>query len=328
VSGQQVLHPEVYFAGQAPAPVAPPPAPPGTKVVTSGRMGELGTRLVLEVCAEKSVVKDFAPRWAGDAYTIVSDGKRALSLLWTTVWSGGAAQNVGNLIKLEPPCWEDQAASFGASGWIVASPSRSAVDGNLVAVARGAIDLDGAVKRQLAAQVRIPEPAAPLGDVPPLPTPKPVRVEGGRFVSEQLGLQGEMPREFAQSAGSSNAELSIQRAGAGAATLSFIPEPLSGEALDTFFQVTAAQLAAAEGGHLSLIGRTQRKLAGATADERSWQLEGKQAQVRIDVAPYCDGKGALALTRIERTEDAHAALDRLAASLEKVGASPACADLE
>ena len=137
-----------------------------------------------------------------------------------------------------------------------------------------------------------------------------------------------MPREFSQDTSNPAAELSVVRKGVGAASLSFVSEPLAGDALDTFFQVTAAQLAAAEGGRLAFQGRSKRKLAGADADERSWKIEGKDAQLRIDVAPFCDGKGALALLRIERSEEARAALDRFAASVQKTGPSPACVDLE
>ncbi|HUJ26720.1 MAG TPA: hypothetical protein VLW85_11925 [Myxococcales bacterium] len=329
VSGQQVLHPELYFAGRTPTPVAPPAVPHGMKLVATGRMGELGTRLALEVCADKAVVKDFMPYWAGDAYVLVSDGKQALSVLWTTVWSDGAAANVGNVVKLESPCWEDQAASFaGLPGWRVDAASRSAVAGEMVAVARGSGDLDAAVRQQLSAKVRIPELSPPLGDAPPPALPKPVRIEDGRFVSEQLGLTGELPPEFKQ-VENPTAELSLQRAGFGGVTLALVPEPLAGDALDTFFQVTAAQLANAEGGHLMFSGRAQRKLAGATADERSWKIEGQQAWLRIELAPWCDGRGALALMRVERSEDARAILDRFADSVQHTpGKSPACADLE
>ena len=329
VSGQQVLHPELYFAGRTPAPVAPPAVPTGMKLVARGRMGELGTRLALEVCADKSVVKDLMPHWAGDAYTLVSDGKRSLSLLWATVWSDGTASNVANLIKLEPPCWEDQSASFGPQGWRVDAPSKAAVRGETVAVARGSIELDAAMRQLLAAKPQIPAASPPLGEVPPPPSPKPVRIADGKFVSEQLGLTGELPPEF-KPVDNPAAELSLQKAGFGGVALALVSEPLSGEALDTFFQVTAAQLANAEGGHLQFSGRAQVKLAGASADERSWKIEGQQqAMVRIEVAPWCDGRGALALMRVERNEDAHQVLDRFAASVQRApGLSPACSDLQ
>ncbi len=50
--------------------------------------------------------------------------------------------------------------------------------------------------------------------------------------------------------------------------------------------------------------------------------------MRIDVAPWCDGKAALALVRFESGEGATAALEKFAESIKSTGAAPACADLE
>ena len=87
-SVHQILHPEAYFAGELSAAVPAPVPPAGTRAIAIGRMGELGTRLALEACVEKEVVKEIAPHWSGDAYTVVEGPKGVLSLLWTTAWSG------------------------------------------------------------------------------------------------------------------------------------------------------------------------------------------------------------------------------------------------
>src|SRR5207248_6863769 len=133
VSSHQVLHPEAYFAGELPAPLAPPPAPPGSRTVSTGRMGELGTRVALEVCADRTVVRDFAPRWAGDAYAIVEAAGHKLPLLWTIAWSGNTAANVANVMRLLLPCWEDQANAAKS----IAPQAKVDSAGDLVAVARG-----------------------------------------------------------------------------------------------------------------------------------------------------------------------------------------------
>src|SRR5205814_1504528 len=174
VSTHQILHPDAYFAGEVPVLVPAPPPPDGTHAIATGRMGELGTRLALEACVEKEVLKDFAPRWAGDAYTIVEGPKNALSLLWTTAWSSGVAGNVS-----------------------------------------GGCEAD---------------------------------------VSTPV------------------AELAIRTAGAGGATISFVPEALTGETLDAFFQTASAQIAASQGGHLTYLGKTQQLLAGVPAEQRSWAV--------------------------------------------------------
>ena len=319
VSSHQVLHPDAYFAGELPVQLPMPAAPPGTRVLATGRMGELGSRIALEVCADKSVVKDFAPKWAGDAYTIVEGPNRALSLLWTSAWSGDAAPHVANLLELEQPCWEDAGLS---------APSKIGSAGILAALAHGEIDRGAAVARQLAVHAQIPKPSPPIGEVPPPPVVEPARIEGNRFVSPRLALEGAVPEGYQQDSGNPVAELAIQRARAGQAALSFVPEPLAGDALESFFQAASGQLASARGVHLALAGTRERQLAGAKAQERSWFVEGASGVVRIDVAPWCGGKASLALVRFEGSEGATATLEKFAESIKSTGAAPACADLE
>lgn len=328
-SVHQVLHPDAYFAGEAPAGVPRPAPPPGTRVIASGRMGELGTRLALETCVDKEVLKELIPRWAGDAYTVVEGHKGALSLLWTTAWSGGVATNVSNVMKLMQPCWEDRAAGGpNPLGWTIAPSARSGGAGDLVAVARGSVDLSAAVSRQLAVRVATPPASPPVGDAPPPAAVPPARVEDGRFVSARLALAGEVPEGYEADSGNPLAELSIKKTGAGGATLTFVPEALAGEALDAFFQAASAQIAAAQGGHLTFLGKAKRTLAGASGEERSWAVENAGLQLRIAVAPYCAGKAALSVLRLEAGVTSHATLERFLGSIRSTGASPACAELE
>jgi hypothetical protein len=327
----QVLHPEAYFAGELPAPIAAPLPPPGTRVISRGRMGELGTRIALETCVDKAVVKDLSAHWAGDAYTVVEGPKNSISLLWTTVWSGGTAANVGNVIRLVQPCWEDQGASArGPSGWTITRASKVGASGSLVAVVRGGIGLDAALARQLAAAAPVPAPAPPLGEVPaPLPA-EPARVEGNRFVSPRLGLEGELPEGFTADSGNPAAEMAISRKGppSGSAALSFMPVSLAGEAVDTFFQTASGQFAATRGAHLTFVRKSSIKLAGATGEERSWTLDEGGGELRIALAPWCGGHASLALVRVDAAGAASAALDSFAASLRPDGVAAACTDLE
>ncbi len=329
-SVHQVLHPEAYFAGERPMPIAPPVAPPGTRVIASGRMGELGTRMALEACVDKEVVREIVGRWAGDAYTVVEGpAQGAISLLWTTAWSGGVSGNVSNVLKLVQPCWQEQAgAGETPLGWSIALPSRIAASAELVAIARGSIDLGAALSRQLAVRVLQPTAAPPLGGVPVPKAVPPLRVDNGHFVSPRLALSGEVPDGYETDSSNPAAELSIRKAGVGGATVSFVPESLSGESLDAFFQAASAQIAAAQGGQLTYVGKSQRMLAGAPAEERAWAVENAGMQLRIEVAPYCGGKAALALLRLEGGATARANLDRFAASIQQTGSPPACAELE
>jgi hypothetical protein len=57
-------------------------------------------------------------------------------------------------------------------------------------------------------------------------------------------------------------------------------------------------------------------------------VENAGMQLRIDVAPYCGGKAALTLLRLEGGPTSRATLDRFAASIRQTGSAPACAELE
>jgi hypothetical protein len=329
VSVHQVLHPEAYFAGETTAAVPMPRAPAGTRVIASGRMGELGTRLALEACVEKEVLKDLIPRWTGDAYTIVEGPKGALSLLWTTAWASGTAPTVANVMKLMQACWEDPASSGPNSlGWKIAPSARSGGTADLVAVARGSIDLSAAVSTQLAAKVLAKLPSPPVADAPPPPAVPTARIEDGRFVSARLALSGEVPDGYETESTNPLYELAIRKTGAGGATLTFIPAALAGESLDEFFQAASTQVAKAQGGHLTFLGKAQRTLAGFPAEERSWSVENAGVQLRIAVAPYCGGKASLTVLRMESGISSHAILESFLGSIKRTGASPACAELE
>ncbi len=328
-SVHHILHPEAYFAGELPAAVPAPVPPAGTRAIAIGRMGELGTRLALEACVEKEVVKEIVPHWSGDAYTVVEGPKGVLSLLWTTAWSGGVAANVSNVMKLVQPCWQDQAAGGpNPLGWSIGAQSKIAGSTELVAVARGNIDLDAAVSRQLALRLVRPPAMPPFGNVLPPPSVGATRVDGGRFVSPRLALAGEVPEGFEADSSNPVAEVAIKKSGTGGATVSFVPEPLTGDALDAFFQTASAQIAAAQGGQLTYIGKAQRSLAGAPAEQRSWAVENAGMQLRIEVAPYCGGKAALTLLRLEGGAAARLTLDQFEASIRQTGSAPACAELE
>src|SRR5712664_4151626 len=101
LTSHQVLHPEAYLSGEQPPRVPYPAAPPGMQALTSGRMGELGTRLALQVCVDEQVARDIAQLWAGDAYTVVRGPLDGVSLVWRTAWSGEGARQFGTLLGMQ-----------------------------------------------------------------------------------------------------------------------------------------------------------------------------------------------------------------------------------
>ncbi|HEY2029729.1 MAG TPA: DUF6782 family putative metallopeptidase [Myxococcales bacterium] len=136
-STHEVLHPAAYFAAEQPMNVKMPAAPAGAKVLARGKLGELGSRLVLEACLDPAVGREFVPAWAGDAFVVYQANGHA-ELVWESAWSGETAQNIANLLRLVEPCWQEQRG--------VAAQVHIVRKGSLVAVSRGSADVDTLLK--------------------------------------------------------------------------------------------------------------------------------------------------------------------------------------
>jgi hypothetical protein len=83
-SSEQVLHPEKFFAREAPRPVDISYAPPGATLVNEGVLGELLTRTLLGEGSDAA-----AAGWGGDRFRVWDVGGRSL-LVWRSVWDGPA----------------------------------------------------------------------------------------------------------------------------------------------------------------------------------------------------------------------------------------------
>ena len=324
----QVLHPDAYLAGEQPVQLAPPPAPKGTRLVATGRMGELGARVVLEVCVEKQVVRDFAGRWAGDAYSIVEDDHHALGLLWSTAWSGDGARLFANVLHMQQPCWDEGATAEGPR--TIGAFASVHSEGGRTVLARGLAQLDAAAGRALATPAKVSPAVKPLGEVAPPVEARRTRIDQGRFVSERLGITGALPHGFTSDVDSPAAELVLQQPGS-FASLTLVTEPLTPEGGEAFAAATAAQLSQGPlaGKALSLVSKGARELLGESAEERTWVVGDGSSRLRIALLPACEGRAFLALVRVQPAEGAQAALDAFAASLQRTPErAKACAELE
>lgn len=80
-STEQVLHPDRYFAGEAPREVLPRVLPPpGARLLSEGRLGELLLRSLLEAGGERA-----AEGWGGDGWRLYGVGERTF-LSWRSEW--------------------------------------------------------------------------------------------------------------------------------------------------------------------------------------------------------------------------------------------------
>jgi len=84
-STEQVLHPERFFAREAPRQLVPRALPPpGVRLLSSGTLGELLLRSLLEPGAESA-----AEGWGGDAWRLYDLRSRTL-LVWRSEWDSPA----------------------------------------------------------------------------------------------------------------------------------------------------------------------------------------------------------------------------------------------
>jgi hypothetical protein len=115
-STEQVLHPEKYFAGEGPRRVRPSvPAPPGSRLVSEGVLGELLLRTLVEEGGGPAT-----EGWAGDSWRLW-DVRGRTALAWRSEWETPRdaaefhAALRARLARRGPPEWR--------SGWEVFPPS-------------------------------------------------------------------------------------------------------------------------------------------------------------------------------------------------------------
>jgi len=330
----QVLHPEAYIEGEQPVHVPFPAAPPGMQALATGRMGELGARLALQVCVDEQVARDIAQHWAGDAYTVVRGPLNGVSLVWSTAWSGEGARQFGTLLGMQSSCWQEAAEAHRGKPYAIAAAAEVRVDGAKVSLARGFPQALLSATATAATRFDAKQPAAapPLGELSTEAQAEHARVVDGRFVSQRLGLEADVPPGFEADLQEPAAELVLRKPRPQArASLLFVPEVATPELVESFFETSAVAFANEVGGSsLKLRGSQRTSLLGAAAQERAWNVEGTGAVLRVTLAPACGGRGYYAVLRAAADEASRSALEKFVGSLRANGAadSPACAELQ
>lgn len=92
VSTQQILHPELYFSGTAPAKVPLPRLPRGSRTVLESSMGELDHSVLIEQYVSKDEAAALSPHWRGAAVALAESKKdKSVALLYASEWSDAAS---------------------------------------------------------------------------------------------------------------------------------------------------------------------------------------------------------------------------------------------
>jgi len=326
----EVLHPEAYLAGERPAPVPFPPAPPGLATVSKGRMGELGARVALAGCVDDKVARDLVAAWNGDAYTVVRTAGGKLALIWSTSWSDGAT-SFANLLKMQTPCWQDAAKLPDQQ---ITADAEIHLDGPRVGLARGLspFALQTAASSAATFAGLAPAPLPPLGKVKAPGAAEKVRIEEGRFLDPRLRIEADLPEGFDADLKQPQQEIVLRKERPSAvATVSFVPEAAAPETVNGFFEATAMALATQLGGTtVQAKGTQQTMLLGTAAQERSWEVPGTRMLLRVTLAPACGGKAFYAVMRAAAEEAPRKELEKFVSSLHFLGdgPSPACEELE
>ena len=110
----------------------------------------------------------------------------------------------------------------------------------------------------------------------------------------------------------------------------FVPEPVTPEVVEEFFETAPSAFANEVGGSsLKLRGAQRTTLLGGAAQERAWDVQGTRAVLRVTLAPACGGKGYYAVLRAAADDASRAALEKFVGSLRATHPedSPACAEL-
>lgn len=335
---EQVLHPEKYVAGEAAIPVAAPVAPPGTKIVVQGSLGELDLRTLLS-CLGSEKAKSAAEGWGGDAFIVAQSGDGTLSLLWNTAWDteADAVEFSEAIAAVNLSCWIKQVGQQSPKSDLRVAPWMHVVlhkDRRQVAVVRGLQDDYRQLAEALPPPGAVPPLRPPLGDIAlakapakVAPPPPSGRIEKGRWLDQPHGIQSLIPEGF-EGDTTMPSTLFVLKSKEGTSFLTYVPLPDTASSRRQLLDAFEGQMKSAIGsqGHLSLVKEQEVKVAGASGTQRDLVLDGKPSVgVRVLAWSACDGKSIFGSVSSWSTVPGRAGVDAWIASLRVApGAASAC----
>ncbi len=280
-----ILHPERYLAGELPVELDAPE--PVGEWLGHGTWGELRTALALSPCHPVVHARAVAAGWRGDRYTLGARARES-TLTWLSVWRHEAA--AAAFEEALVPC--------------AAVRRRVARHGDRVLVTVGATDAEhnGLAARLASHGVRVPL-ATPLTDaaIPPrvpIPPRRKGRIEGRRFRSIWLGLEGELPRGVeGRVPDDPSLELVVDDRASGARGLLALSDHVPrGRALDALFAEVLGSLRASADAHVARAGRTRRTSSLGPAIAERYHTG--TTTFDVEVIPVCADTGALILVGV------------------------------
>ena len=323
-STEQVLHPAKYLAGELPRPVADPKPPRGYTVVTTGTLGELDTRVLLERCLDEATAERAAAGWAGDRYGVMVGPERRLATAWVSAWD--TEQDAGEAeaaLAKSAACWHDNALGLAQGDFTIGAGVQVRRQGKVVTLLRGFAEGErSALEPQLFALVG-PEPKpAPVSnlEIPPrvrLPEPVPGRLMGDVYQNDWLGVVGRVPAGMLAQVGG-DIDLSISRPGVlvrgGMAISTRITSDAQNEVTFREVQDAFAASAAALQMQVQALGGGPVRTALGAGVERTWRVAGTWVEMRLLLIPICAGTGAIVFVQAYADAYARSVLDGWVAS--------------
>lgn len=318
VSTEQILHPDKYVAGDLPVPVEVPRAPPGYRVVSSGRMGELQLRVLIGECSNAATAQEVASGWGGDAYAVVAAPDGSHGVLLATAWDteDGAARFAAAL-EARRACVSEQKTGHAETIAVRRDRTRVAYTHGVVESARGSVLAD-----LLALPGAAPAAQPPLGAVtiPIAAVPEDFRARGhvdgsGRFESEPLGIACTLPAKPIATGRGEEVAFRSERSPELVAGMVFgLATPATiGPQYDLDFREALKR--AAPNAILKDEGTREVEYSFARVTVHRWSVGDRLFGASI-VAPACGGLGAILIGASWRDAGGFALIERWLASFE------------